>query len=136
MKVRTAFVIAAALSAVGFAPAAAQSLGGTWEISAEGRRGTQTMTLELVQEGDALTGTVSLRMGGRRGGGGGGAGERLIEIDEGAVDGSAFSFTMTLTFNDNSITQTFSGTFEDDEMEGTIEGGRGGGRPFTGTRGG
>ncbi len=117
------------------APASAQTLSGTWEIESQGRRGAQTMTLSLVQDGAELTGTVTLAMGGRRGGGGGGAGAREIVIEDGSVEGNAFGFAITLEFAGNSVTQSFSGTFEGDSMEGTIEGGRGGGRPFTGRRG-
>ncbi len=130
----TAALTALALSAV---PTAAQELTGRWEISSETQRGTQNMTLDLEQDGSALTGTVTLTLGGRPGGGGGsGGGARTIEISDGMVDGESFSFTMTLSLGDRSIAQAYSGTFEGDAMKGTIEGGRGGGRPFTGERGG
>lgn len=129
----TAALTALALSAV---PAAAQDLTGRWEISSETQRGTQNMTLDLEQDGSALTGTGTLTLGGRGGGGGGGGGARTIEISDGMVDGESFSFTMTLSFGDRSIALAYSGTFEGDAMKGTIEGGRGGGRPFTGERGG
>lgn len=136
MKYRV--LLTAALTVLGLSavPIAAQDLTGRWEISSETQRGTQNMTLELEQDGSALTGTVTLTLGGRRGGGGGGGGARTIEISDGMVDGASFSFTMTLSFGDRSITQSYSGTFEGDAMKGTIEGGRGGGRPFTGERGG
>ena len=123
------------LVALSVAPVAAQDLTGSWEISSETQRGAQNMTLELVQDGSALTGTVTLTMGGRRGGGGGGGGERTIEISDGAVDGMSFSFTYAISFGERSMSQSYSGVFEGDTMEGTIEGGRGGGRPFTGERG-
>jgi hypothetical protein len=133
-----AIVAAAALSA---APVAAQNLTGTWELSQETQRGARTSTLALVQDGSGLTGTLTLTLGGRRGGGGGGGGAMEVSVDDGMVDGNSFSFSVTLTFGDNSITQSYSGTFDGDSMEGGIEGGgrRGGGggpRPFTGKRGG
>ena len=133
--VLAAFVAAAALSA---APVAAQSLTGTWELTQETQRGQRTSTLALVQSGGSLTGTLTLTLGGRRGGGGGGGGTREFDIEDGAVDGNSFSFSMTLSFGDNSFTQEYSGTFDGDSMEGQIAGGgRGGGpRPFTGKRGG
>ena len=143
MKYRTvlgALVVAAALSA---APVTAQSLTGTWELSQETQRGPRTSTLALVQDGTSLTGTLTLTMGGRRGGGGGGGGggPREFEIEDGMVEGNSFSFTMTMTFGDNSLSPKYSGTFDGDSMEGEIAGGgrRGGGggpRPFTGKRGG
>lgn len=136
MKYRV--LLTAALTVIGLSvvPIAAQDLTGMWEISSETQRGTQNMTLEFEQDGSALTGTVTLTFGGGRGGGGGGGGTRTVEISGGMVDGASFSFTMTLSFGDRSITQSYSGTFEGDAMKGTIEGGRGGGRPFTGERGG
>jgi hypothetical protein len=130
------FATALTFVALSAAPVAAQDLTGTWEISSETQRGPQNLTLELVQDGSALTGTVTLTMGGRRGGGGGGGGERTMEISHGEVDGMSFSFLYTISFGERSISQSYSGTFEGDAMEGTIEGGRGGGRPFTGERGG
>lgn len=136
----SALTLFAATSALSLAasPLLAQTLTGTWEISAEGRRGPQTMVLELVQDGTELTGTLTMTMGGRRGGGGGGGagGSRTVEISDGIVDGKSFGFAMTLEMGGNSMTQSYSGTFEADEMRGTIEGGRGGGREFTGSRGG
>lgn len=150
MSVRSLLFSALTFLAVGSvlsleaSPLSAQTLTGTWEIAAEGRRGPQTMALELVQEGNVLTGTLTMTMGGPRGGGGGGGGggpagrggSRTVELTDGTVDGKAFSFTITLEMGGNSISQIYSGTFEADEMRGTVEGGRGGGREFTGSRGG
>ena len=123
------------------APASAQNLAGVWELSQETGRGTRTLTLTLVVDGSALTGSVTFTGGGRRGGrrgggggGGGGGGPQTIEISDGTIDGNAFTFTVTRTFGDNSFAQVYSGTFEGNTIEGTIEGGRGGGRPFTGKR--
>jgi len=122
---------AAAFSA---APAAAQNMSGTWQITSEGRRGSVTQTLTLQQEGSALTGTVSFSGGGGRGGGGGAPQD--IAISNGSVDGVAFTFMLSLDFGGRgSFEQVFTGTYEGDFMEGTIAGGRGGGRPFMGTRG-
>ena len=133
-----ALVAAAAFSA---APVAAQSLTGTWELSQQTQRGARTSTLVLVQEGAELSGTLTLTLGGRRGGGGGGGGgSQEVTVEEGMVSDNNFSFSITLSFGGNSITQEYSGTFDGDSMEGEIAGGgrRGGGggpRPFTGTRG-
>ncbi len=98
-----AIVAAAALSA---APVAAQNLTGTWELSQETQRGARTSTLALAQDGSGLTGTLTLTLGGRRGGGGGGGGAMEVSVDDGMVDGNSFSFSVTLTFGDNSITQS------------------------------
>lgn len=137
MKFGTVMTLATLAACVGFTPAAAQDLTGTWEVTAEGRRGPQSTTFALVQSGESLTGTVTMAMGGPRGGGGGGgAGQQTLEITDGTVTGSAFTFTVTFQAGGNSISMQYSGSIDGDEMEGSIEGGRGGGRPFTGTRGG
>jgi hypothetical protein len=138
-----ALVAAAAFSA---APVAAQSLSGTWELSQQTQRGARTSTLVLVQDGAELAGTLTLTVGGRRGGGGGGGGgSQEVAVQEGMASGNNFSFSISLDFGGNSVTQEYSGTFDGDSMEGEIaaggrggRGGRGGGgaRPFTGTRGG
>ncbi len=118
------------------APVSAQNVAGMWEISFETGRGTRTQTLTLTVDGMTLTGTVSFTGGGRRGGGGGGGGggPQSIEISDGTIDGSSFTFTVTRNFGGNDFSQVYSGTFEGNTIEGTIEGGRGGGRPFTGKR--
>lgn len=128
----TAVVTAAALTT---SPASAQNVSGTWQITSETQRGTLNQTLTLAVSGSSLTGTMTFGGGGRRGGGGGG-GPQSFEISDGTVDGDSFSFTVLLDFGGNSFTLSFSGTVDGDTMEGTREGGRGGGQPFTGTRGG
>lgn len=122
---------AAALSAV---PASAQNMSGTWEITSEGPRGALTQTLTLQQEGSTLTGTISFAPGGRRGGGGGAP--QAIAISNGTVTGASFTFTMSIEISGRgAFEQRYSGTYEGDFMEGTVEGGRGGSQPFMGTRG-
>ena len=131
-------LLTAAVVAMAPAPTSAQNLAGMWELSQETGRGTRTSTLSLTVDGMTLTGTVTTTGGGRRGGGGGGGGPQAVEISDGKIDGSSFSFTLTRTFGDNTITQTYSGTIDGATLTGTIEGGgRGGGgqpRPFTGKR--
>ena len=140
MNRRTIVAALVAVAALSAAPVAAQDLTGTWELSQQTQRGQRTSTLALVQDGAELTGTLPLTLGGRRGGGGGGGGAQEVTVEEGMVSGNNFSFSITLSFGGNSITQEYSGTVDGDAMEGEIAGGgrRGGGgpRPFTGTRGG
>jgi hypothetical protein len=137
MKHRALATLLLAVAAVSGAPLSAQTLTGTWQITSEGRRGPTTQTLILAQDGATLTGTITLGGGGGRGGGGGGGGALAgpIPISEGTVTGNAFRFGMTVEFNGNSFAQQFSGTFEGNAMTGTVDGARGGARPFTGTRG-
>ena len=134
MKVGAALTLIA-IAAMAAAPVAAQNLTGTWNLESQTQRGTQNIALTLVQDGSEMTGSVTMTLGGRRGGGGGG-GPQTFDIEDGTVDGNSFSFAFTITFGDNSVTLSYSGTYEGDAMEGTIEGGRGGGRPFSGERGG
>ena len=136
------------ISALFAPPSSAQSLTGTWELRTEGGRGGfLAQSLTLTQDGNTLTGIIAVTGGGlppgvagRAGGSGSGrAGTALagtIGITEGTVEGNTFRFTAVIEFNGNSITQTYSGTFEGDTMSGTMEGARAGARPFTGTRGG
>ena len=130
MKMRN-LSITLLLSAAIVSPGAAQDLAGTWEISSQGGRGgPQTSTLVLAQDGETLTGTMTLSLGGR----GGGAGPQELEVSNGTVDGNSFSFTVTLSFQGNSIDLNYSGTIDGDEMSGTRAGPRGGGQPFTGEK--
>lgn len=134
MKLRAGVTMLLTAAAFSAAPVSAQNLSGTWQVTSEGGRGSVSQTLVLQQEGSMLTGTVSFAPGGRRGGGGGAP--QAVEISNGTVDGASFSFTVTLEFGGRgSVEQRFSGTYEGDFMEGNIEGGRGGARPFMGTRG-
>lgn len=135
MKIPAALSILLAATALSAVPASAQNMSGIWQVFSEGRRGSVTQTLTVQQEGSTLTGTISFAGGGPRGGGRGAPDP--IEISDGTVDGVSFSFTVSFDFGGGEpITQTFTGTYEGDFMEGTIQGGRGGGaRPFMGTRG-
>jgi hypothetical protein len=132
MKLRALLTLVLAGAAIHAAPASAQNLTGTWQITSEGRRGSVTRTLVLMQDGNTLTGTMSFGGGGGPRGGGG---PPDVEISDGTVDGVQFHFTVTLEFGGRGpFEQVYSGHYEGDFMEGTIEGGRGGSQPFMGTR--
>ena len=131
MKIRN-LLITLLLSVAMASPGAAQDLTGTWEISTQGGRGgPQTSTLVLVQDGEALTGTMKFSLGGP-GGRGGGAQE--LEVANGTVEDNSFSFTVPLSVQGNSFDLNYSGTVDGDEMSGTRGGPRGGGQPFTGQK--
>ena len=131
MKMRN-LSITLLLSAALASPVAAQDLTGTWEISTQGGRGgPQTSTLVLAQDGETLTGTMTVSLGGR---GGRGGGPQELEVSNGTVDGNSFSFIVTLSFQGNSFDLNYSGTVDGDEMSGTRGGPRGGGQPFTGEK--
>lgn len=137
MKIRAALTLLFLAAALGAAPVSAQNMTGTWEVMSEGGRGgTMTQILTVQQDGSTLTGTLAFQGGGRGGPGGGGRGPggQAVEISDGTVDGASFSFTVNVEMGGGSMALHFSGTYEADFMEGTMEGGRGGSRPFMGTR--
>jgi len=119
-----ALVAAAAFTA---APVAGQ-LAGTWEVTQQGRQGTQTSTLVLAQDSETLTGTMTFSLPEQAGG------PQELEVSNGTVDGNSFSFTVTLSLQGNSIDLNYSGTVDGDEMSGTRGGPRGGSAPFTGEK--
>lgn len=102
--------------------ALAADVSGTWTYEVEGRNGTQTATINLKQDGDKLTGTMS---GGRGGD---------VEISEGMVHGDNVMFSVTRELRGNSITMKYNGTVSGNEMKLTIEGGRGGPQTVTAKR--
>ena len=120
------FITAFLVSAV---PSSAQELTGTWFLEAEGGRGAQAIVLELVQDGEVLSGTVTVSAGGR-----GGGGSQALTLEDGVLNGVGFRFSYTQSFRGNAVRVTVVGTVDGDTMEGTIEGGRGGARPFAGRR--
>jgi hypothetical protein len=138
MKIRATLSVLFLAVVLGAAPASAQNMTGTWEVMYEGGRGgTVTQILTVTQEGSTLTGTLAFQGGGRGGPGGGGRGPggQTIEISDGTVDGASFSFMVNLEMGGRgAVGLHFSGTYEADFMEGTIEGGPGGSRDFMGTR--
>jgi hypothetical protein len=135
MKLRPMLSLLTVLAAVAWsaAPASGQNLSGTWQISVEnGRGGTMTQTLTLTQDGSTVTGSIDMQGGRGRGGGGGGG---PVTISEGTVDGASFRFVVAFEGGGRGPVQLiFAGTYESDFMEGTIEGGPAGARPFMGTR--
>jgi len=132
MKIRSVLALALVAGALSAAPVAAQNMSGTWTIRTQGQRGAMTQVVVLTQEGSSLSGTVSFEGGGGRGGRGGGA---PIDIASGSVDGASFTFTITMEMGGRGpVSMTYAGTYESDFMEGTLEGPRGGGQPFMGTR--
>jgi len=90
---------------------------GKWTAEMQGRNGnTQTVTMNLKADGNALTGTVSGRMGD-------------TDISNGKVDGDNVTFDVVREFNGNKMTQHYAGTLDGDTIHFTIkmEGGMGGG---------
>jgi hypothetical protein len=88
---------------------------GTYIWTMPGRNGgpDRTNTLVLKLDGGKLTGTLASP------GRGGQAPPR--DISDGKVTGSDISFCVTRTFNDNTITNKFSGTLADGTIKGKME---------------
>jgi hypothetical protein len=89
-------------------------------------RGVQ-VTLNLKADGSRLTGSVTQAMGRR---------DRTLEIQDGKMEGSRFSFVTVQKTRKGENKLLWQGTLEGDELKGTRtrEGGRRG-IPFTARRG-
>jgi hypothetical protein len=88
---------------------------GTYIWTTPGRNGgpDRTNTLVLKLEGDKLTGKLtSPRRGGE---------VSSTDIADGKISGADISFSVVRTFNDNSFTNTFSGTLADGTIKGKME---------------
>lgn len=88
---------------------------GTYVWTMPGRNGgpDRTNTLSLKLDGDKLTGKISAP------GRGGAAAD--TEIADAKFAGSEVSFTVVRTFNDNSLTNKYTGTVADDAIKGKME---------------
>jgi hypothetical protein len=88
---------------------------GTYQWVMAGRNGgpDRTNTLVLKVEGDKLTGKLSAP------GRGGQVSE--TQIADGKLTGAAVSFSVVRTFNDNTMTNKYSGTIADGAIKGKVE---------------
>ena len=119
MNAKLKAVLAVMAATLGLA-AWAEGMAGVWLITTEGRQGTNTSTLTVTHDDSGYAGTLS----GRRG---------TTEISSIAIDGDAFSFTITMQTRMGDIDLTYAGTISGDAIEGNIETPMGS-RPFTGVR--
>ena len=96
------------------------SVSGTWKLTIDTPMGRQESTLELTEDGSALTGTAS-------------ANGESIEIFDGSVDGDNVTWKVKVT-KPISVTATLTGTVNGDEMSGHAKAGFFPAAPFTGVR--
>ena len=82
-------------------------VGGTWEMTSQGRQGPVTSTLTIDQSGGKFKGTLKGRMG-----------ETPIE---GTVDGNKIAFTIERDTPNGKFTMNYSGTVDGDNIKGTIK---------------
>ncbi len=83
---------------------------GKWEITWEGRNGTQTSTVTFEQDGEKLKGTVTSQF----------QGQTRESPLEGSVKGKEISFTVKRQTPRGELTQEFKGTVDGDTMKGTF----------------
>jgi hypothetical protein len=93
---------------------------GTWNIALNTPLGQQNITLKVVQDGNAISGTASSPMGDQ-------------DFTGGTVDGDRISLAMDIT-QPMPMTVTFDGTIDGDAVNGTATLGAFGSSTFTGTR--
>jgi hypothetical protein len=103
----------------GGAPAAT-NLGGTYSITIEVPGQALPATLNLQQQGTAITGTMVSQLG-------------TSPIANGRVNGNQFSFTATVQFGGASIDITVQGTVSGSNVTGTVDSPQGN-IPFSGTK--
>ena len=96
------------------------SVAGTYKLTVNTPRGTQTPTLTLKEEGGSLSGTYAGQMG-------------TTEFSGGSVDGNNVKFNITLSAMGREITLSFDGTIDGDNISGSMTTPMGGSE-FTGTR--
>ncbi len=93
---------------------------GTWDMAVESQQGTAHPTIVLKQSGEKITGTYRGRMG-----------ETSLE---GTIRGDRIRFSVTLKFQDQPITITYSGTVQNDTMRGTAQFGDSGSGSWSASR--
>ncbi len=96
------------------------SISGNWNLTIETAQGKATPAVVFAQEGEKLTGSYIGRMGKTK--------------LEGSIKGGEIKFTVTLKFEAQSITATYSGTVNGDAMKGTVQFSNGGSGSWTARR--
>jgi hypothetical protein len=89
------------------------NIGGAWQLSWQGRDGSQQATIQIQEDGSRLSGTFQ--------------GPRGSSALTGSIDGNNVSFSVQMQGR-RSITLAFTGTIDGDKMSGTLQpqGGSGG----------
>ena len=98
----------------------AEDFAGTWTLSIDTPRGTQNPTLDIEKSGSGYSGTYNSLRG-------------PIEVEEITRDGNSFSFPLTISVPIGDVEVNYTGSFEGNEMTGTVESPRGA-VPFTATK--
>ncbi len=85
----------------------ALNIAGKWKATVSGPMGELEMTVQLEQEGNDISGSISSEMG-------------EWEISDGVLSGKDLSFTIVATIMGETMELAFSGIAEKDSIEGTI----------------
>ncbi len=96
------------------------NIGGAWQLSWQGRDGSQQATIQIQQDGSKLSGTFQ--------------GPRGASQLTGSFSGNTVSFSVQMQER-RTITLAFTGTIDGDKMSGTLQpqGGGGGGHEGRGS---
>lgn len=81
---------------------------GTWTMTNQGRNGTVTNTLTLVQDGANLSGTMKGENGPE------------LKLDSVSVSGNNITFTVTRQGRNGEVKVEYKGTVDGDSMKGTF----------------
>jgi hypothetical protein len=111
MKMKAVALCCAALFAfvvIAHAQAPAK-VAGTWEMTNQGRNGTQTNTLTITQDGGTLKGSMK------------GANGPEIPLENATVTGNSIDFTVTRQGRNGDMKVEYKGTVDGDTMKGTFQ---------------
>ena len=102
------------------AGAYAEDFAGTWTLTIDTPRGVQHPTLDVEKGASGYSGVYNSLRG-------------PIEIEAIERDGNSFSFPLTITVPIGEVEVNYAGSFENGEMQGTVESPRGA-VPFTASK--
>ncbi len=80
---------------------------GTWELTSESPRGTQTSTITFEQEGPALSGTIETRMG-------------SMPFEGGSVEGNTITFEIVRSMGERTMEMALIVQVAGDTITGTM----------------
>ena len=83
------------------------NLGGAWQLTWQGRDGSQQATMQIQQDGSKLSGTFQ--------------GPRGSAPLTGSVDGNNISFNVQMQGRRGAMTLAFTGTIDGNKMNGTLQ---------------